>query len=368
MSQLRALYQWHKQVGNSMSHMTKPQTKVLSSFSFGVATIRRCTLSVVAEALYVLGKPDTVERRLQRFLANPRIDWSQCCKALASWVIGSLHGDGLIVLLVDETSLHDRLKVMAVSLAYRGRALPLAWWCYPQEQWPKGQVELIVDLLRWVAESIGHDREVLVQADRGIGNSPDLLRAIDGMGWYYLVRVAKNVRLKVDGGVPVSFESLIDKPGDRWCGPVYAFKKAGWIKCWAQAQWQQGHAEAWLLLTNYPDAQGSWYGMRMWEELAFRDFKTSGWQWQRSRVWKAEHANILWLVMAVAYVWVISMGTHVENSPMLKKELTRGKERRLSLFSLGLRYLQRRLSTGRRLICSLSLVADPPATSKSVVH
>ena len=52
----------------------------------------------------------------------------------------------------------------------------------------------------------------------------------------------------------------------------------------------------------------------------------------------------------------------------LKKELTRGKERRLSLFSLGLRYLQRRLSTGRRLICSLSLIADPPASSKSVVH
>ena len=68
-----------------MPHMTKPQIKVLSGFSFGVATIRRCTLSVVAEALYVLDKPDTVERRLQRFLANPRIDWSQCCKALASW-------------------------------------------------------------------------------------------------------------------------------------------------------------------------------------------------------------------------------------------------------------------------------------------
>ena len=126
-----------------MPHMTNPQAKVLSSFSFGVATIRRCTLSVVAEALPALGKPDTVERRLQRFLANPKIDWAQCCKALASWVIGSLRGDGLIVLLVDETSLNERLKVMAVSFAYRGRAIPLAWWCYTQEQWPMRQVELI---------------------------------------------------------------------------------------------------------------------------------------------------------------------------------------------------------------------------------
>lgn len=368
MSQLSALYQWSKQVGNSMPHLSKPQVKVLSSFSFGVATIRRCTLSVVAEALPALGKPDTIERRLQRFLANPKIDWAQCCKALASWVIGSLRGDGLIVLLVDETSLHERLKVMVVSLAYRGRALPLAWWCYPQERWPKGQVELIHTLLEWVAEGIGHDREVLVQADRGIGNSPDLLRAIDGMGWYYLVRVAKNVHLQVDGEGPVPFESLIDKHGGSWRGQVDAFKKAGWIRCWAEARWQKGHAEPWLLLTNYPEAQGSWYGMRMWEELAFRDFKTSGWQWQRSRVWNAERANILWLVMAVAYVWVISMGTRVVNSKTLKRELMRGKERRLSLFSLGLRDLQRRLSKGRRLKYSLFLIANPPGSSKSVVH
>lgn len=368
MSQLRALYQWHKQVGNSMPHMTKPQIKVLSSFSFGVATIRRCTLSVVAEALYVLGKPDTVERRLQRFLANPRIDWSQCCKALARWVIGSLRTDGPIVLLVDETSLHDRLKVMAVSLAYQGRALPLAWWCYPQEQWPKGQVELIVTLLRWVGEGIGHGREVLVQADRGIGNSPDLLRALDGMGWYYLVRVAKNVRLKVDEGDPVIFKSLIDKPGDRWQGQVDAFKKAGWIRCWAEAQWKQGHAEPWLLLTNYPDARGSWYGMRMWEELAFRDFKSYGWQWHRSRVWNAERANILWLVMAIAYVWVLSMGTHASGCQRLRRELTRGKKRRISLFTLGLRFLQRRLGLGQPLIYNLRLSPYPTTLQKSVVY
>jgi hypothetical protein len=36
----------------------------------------------------------------------------------------------VVVLLVDETSLQERLQVMAVSLASRYRAMPLAWWCY----------------------------------------------------------------------------------------------------------------------------------------------------------------------------------------------------------------------------------------------
>lgn len=314
MSQQSELYQWCGEIGRRMAHLSKPQAMVLAGFSLGLASIRRCTLSVVAEALPAMGKPDTVERRLQRFLGNSRIDWAKCCRWLSSWVISSLKTNGPLVLLVDETSLIDKLKVMAVSLAYRGKAIPLAWWCYPQERWPMRQVELITTLLEWVSEGIADGTEVLVQADRGIGNSPRLLRAIDDMGWYYLVRVTGHVRLKREGESEVTFRSLISKPGDSWHGQVDAFKKAGWIRCWAQGQWRKGHDDPWLLLTNYPKAQAEWYGMRMWEELAFRDFKSYGWQWQRSHVWNPDHANILWLVMALAYVWVISMGTHVIHS------------------------------------------------------
>ena len=108
--------------------------------------------------------------------------------------------------------------------------------------------------------------------------------------------------------------------------------------------------------------------MRMWEELSFRDFKSYGWQWQRSRVWKPERANVLWLVMSIAYVWVISMGTRAADCEALRKELTRGKKRRISLFTMGLRFFQRWLSMGRRLAYSLRLTADPTTQSKTVVY
>ena len=151
---------------------------------------------------------------LQRFLANQCRDWAQCCQALAAWVLRHRSGRGPVVLLVDETSLWQRLKVLAVSLAYRGRAIPLAWWCYPPTQWPMGQVQLITTLLTWVAAGLADRRPVLVQADRGIGTSPELLRAIDRRGWYYLVGVTKQVRLRVDGQAPVPFARLVSPPGD----------------------------------------------------------------------------------------------------------------------------------------------------------
>jgi hypothetical protein len=363
MSQRRTVYQWFKVVAQRMSHLSKPQAFNLSAASIGLALAKGCTLAHMAESLWCLGRPDPVERRLQRFLANSRITNPEASRALTAWVLESLVPGGRVVLLVDETSLKDKLKVMAVSLAYRGRALPLAWWCYHQERWPMGQVELIRTLLGWVAAGMPKGRRVLVQADRGIGNSPALLRLIEGMGWQYLVRVGRGVQLQLEDNSVHTFGKMVPEPGSLWRGQVQAFKKAGWMPCWAVGTWRPGSAEPWLLLTNDPQAQAQGYALRMWEEEAFKDFKSNGWQWQRSHVWNPQHADRLWLVMALAYLWMISLGTAVLLSPHLLRSLTRGRTVRLSVFRLGLRYFHHLLATHR--IPALRLVLIP--CQKSVV-
>ena len=367
MSQREILYQWSEEIGQHMPGVSKPQLFMMAAFSLGLALSRRCTLSVVGESLWGLGKPDTVERRLQRFLSNSKVAWSKCSEALAHWVMSSMVSTAdPIVLLVDETSLQDKLKVMAVSVAYRGRAIPVTWWCYRQEQWPMSQVKLITTLLERVRSGIPEGTTVLVEADRGIGNSPQLWRAIEKMGWYYWVRVTGHVRVCLEDGSEVTFRSLSPKPASRWHGKVRAFKKAGWLTCWAEARWDKGK-EPWLLLTNYPAAQGDWYALRMWEEVAFKDFKSSGWQWQRSHVWDPEHANRLWLVMALAYVWAISIGTRVADTPELRSQMTRGKRTRLSVFQLGLRLLKRYTQLGLALFYKLLLIPHLPLHQKTVV-
>lgn len=356
MSQPRILYQWCQTVARHLPHLSKPQAFNLSAASVGLALARRCTLSHLAEKLWSLGKPDNVERRLQRLLANKKITGLESSAALTAWVVGCLAPGGRVVLLVDETSLKDKLKVMAVSLAYRGRAIPLAWWCYHQNRWPMGQVRLITTLLKWVAKGIPPECRVLVQADRGIGNSPQLLQAIDSLGWSYLVRVSKAVRVLLEDEVEQRFGKLVPEPGSQWKGQVQAFKKAGWMDCWAIGGWRIGSKEPWLLLTNDPGAQLQGYGLRMWEEAAFKDFKSNGWQWQRSHVWDPQHANRLWLVMAIAYLWVISLGTRVLLTPQLREALTRGRKIRLSVYHLGLRYFHWVVTAGKSPPCRLILV------------
>ena len=368
MSQQQALSQWTQCVAHHLPHLSKPQAVVLAAFSLGLALARRCTLSAVAEAVAGLGKPDPVERRLQRVLSTPRVAWQPRMEALAAWVLTRVAPAAVIVLLVDETSLGAHLKVMVVSLASRGRALPLAWWCYRHAVWPLPQVALSTARLQRVAPHIPAGAHVLVQADRGLGTSPELLQAIDTLGWSYLVRVQRTVRLWLDDGRTVPFAHLVSRPGQRWSGWAYAFKKAGWLRCGAVGQWRRPHQEAWLLLTNWPQAQGQWYGLRMWEETAFRDQKSNGWQWQRSHVWDPEHANRLWLVMALAYAWALSLGTRVIRTARLRQELTRGNAWRRSAFPLGLRLLKRRLALGRQLMYDLCLMPHLPTLSKSVVQ
>ena len=371
MNSTKAIYHWFRKVAKAFPSLTKPESRVLALFSFGLARAQRCTLTKVAEQLESAGKVDTVERRLQRFLDNPKIDWQLGCQNLAGWVLSHLVFAGrTLVLLVDETALGEHLKVMAVSLAYRGRAIPLAWWCYPQDQYPMKQVKLIDTLLGWVAPHVRPGYEVLVQADRGLGTSPGLLQRIRERGWHFLVRVQGTVRVIPEGRrKSVPFRSLVQRPGQQWSGWVKAFKKAGWRRCWAIAYWGQGYQGPWLLLSDWELVQGPAYGWRMWEELAFRDFKSYGWNWQKSHVWDPAHANRLWLVMALAYAWILSLGTQAAHLLAVRRDVCRGQCLRQSLFTLGARVLQRARELHKQLFCLFDFIFIPygEPTQKTVV-
>jgi hypothetical protein len=355
------LCHWGKALRKAFPHLSKPQAVVLAAFSLGIAWAENCVLPRVAKQLAFLGTLPAVERRLQRWLANEGVNWREGACCLARWILPwalpapATAPDKPVALLVDESALSDHLKIMTVALAYRGRALPLAWWCYPQDQYPLPQVELIDALLGQVAPAIPPGVPVLVEADRGLGCSPDLIERVERRQWFYLFRVQHSVRLQLEGGGEVSFGQMVPHPGRCWSRDVQAFKKAGWSACRALGYWKVGQKEPWLLLTNWPRATTADYAVRMWEEAAFRDLKSNGFNWQKSHVYLPEHANRLWFALAVAYGWVASLGTWVLERAEWWRQLAHGPKERMSVFLLGLRLLGRWLQLGNELPCELHL-------------
>ena len=148
MSQQSVLYQWTEEIRKNMPHLSKPQSKALAAFSVGIAKEKGRGLSAAAKKLPFAGNPAAVERRIQRFIASDRIDHAESCRAMAKWVIWNMLEDKPVVLLVDETSLNDRLKAMVVAVAFEGRSIPVAWRRCPNEEWPMGLAELIIKMPR----------------------------------------------------------------------------------------------------------------------------------------------------------------------------------------------------------------------------
>ncbi len=100
-----------------------------------------------------------------------------------------------------------------------------------------------------------------------------------------------------------------------WQGTGIAFKgRHRQLHCTLLACWEAGYKDPWLMLTDLPPEASTacWYGLRAWIEQGFKVTKRAGWQWQRTHMTKPERAARLWLAVAVATLWLLSVGGEAE--------------------------------------------------------
>lgn len=317
------------------------QRRGIALWCSGVVAAGHCQLARVADALVnsTSASSEALVRRLDRFLSNPRISDELLLRHWIDWVVDTYHSPHWII-LVDETKLGPHLSVMMVGLAYHQRAIPLLWRCYRPTAYPRGgQVALIAELLARLRLLVPETIALTVQADRGIGTSPDLIDKLEELGVMYLLRVQGQVRLRLTTGKEHSLKSLV-KPGEVWCGSAQVFKKAGWRWLYVRLDWQLGQKDPWCLVTNCRWRQSADYRQRAWHEHSFRDLKSFGFNWQQSHIWTPERAHRLLFILTFAYTWVLSQAalwTHPEPlSPARKYP-------RQSVFRRGLRWVRQQM-------------------------
>jgi len=314
------------------------QKRALAWFCTGVVLAESCQLPRLADALISPQHPcaSAWQKRLARFLSNPRISDELLSQAWVRW-IAQTYRSAHWVILVDETKLSDHLSVMMVGLAYRGRALPLLWRCYTPTDYPaEGQVALITELLTRLRLLVPADIAFTVQADRGIGTSPDLIRALQRLKIDFLLRVQGQTRLRLGNGRVHALASLV-KPGETWCGRGEVFKKAGWLRLEVRLEWRGGEKSPWCLVTNSRWRRSRDYALRAWHEQSFRDLKSFGFRWNASHVWRPDHAHRLLFVLALAYTWVLAQALCFTPEERLSPSRTAPRQ---SLFRRGLRWLR----------------------------
>ena len=114
------------------------QAKSLALFVLGMVRAGSVRLPVVAEALALTSPATTpsIERRLARFLANPRVPVARVWAALLPhlltwWRQQALAQRRTALRVLDATPIDQRATVLYVGLLVHSRLLPLAWTVLP---------------------------------------------------------------------------------------------------------------------------------------------------------------------------------------------------------------------------------------------
>jgi Transposase DDE domain len=358
--------EWEAEISRVLVGVGIWQRRTLALLSLGMALAKHCGLARVAAVVPGRAVVPSITRRFERFLATARLDVSMARQAVAARLLEEGRGQTLWLALDEthqgRTATGSRFGMLALRLVYRERALPLAWVCYHPGEAPAPLPTLARRLIAEVAAVVPSAAQVVLLTDRGLA-WPTLLDQCRRRGWSFLGRVQRTTRVQTPDGHAGAIGELAPRPGTRWRGRVRAFRKAGWRDLHAVAVWRRGDEQPWLLLTDLtPDwVRCAQYRHRMDEEESFRDDKSSGFDWDHSRVRDPAHMDRLLLALQLAAAFVLVQGLFVL-AHHLRHVLERQDRRTLSLFSLGLRWLDRARSHLVRTTHALTFPFPEPKT------
>lgn len=217
--------------------------------------------------------------------------------------------------MLDATTLGERWTVLALCVVIRQCSIPVAWkviGAHEKGSWrPHWEA-----LLKEVQGTVPTDWFVLVLADRGL-YAHWLFDASVNNGWHPFLRINTTVKARPCGASDFDWIThWMPTPGTSWQGRVDCFaEKKCQLMCTLLMQWQEGYDSGWAVITDLaPEAANvAWYGLRCWVGCGFKDVKRGGFGWHHEKMKHAGRVERLWLAMAVAQMWIVSLGTQAES-------------------------------------------------------
>jgi hypothetical protein len=297
------------------------------------------------------------ERRLYRWLANIRVHAGRLYaplirEALRRW------GGAKLYLALDTTTLWGRFTVVYLSVIYRGRAIPLLWQVLESAS---ASVAFAVyePLLQQAARLLPVGANVVFLGDRGFANLR-LLRAVQGLGWHFRVRLkgrtwvyrhGQGTYLRrlcpALGQAHFYHKVLITK---HQFGPVYL----------AVACPRTSPTDPWYVVSDEPTDLTTFdeYGLRFDREELFLDEKSANFQLETSELDDAAALSRLAWVLAIAILIRTAWGVEAV-ALQLRRTVDGHWLRGLSYLRIGWHFLRQCLAQRLKLPTWLDLNSEP---------
>ena len=307
-------------------------------------------LALIVRSWPLPSKLTSLTNRLRRFLSNERLKPRRVYRPVARLVLRRFdQTEPPLRLLLDTTQLGRSHRLLTVSVAYRGRALPLAWSVVDKA---KGHLsaEEQLEVLRGVApllEELETPPEVLLLGDSEFASAP-VMRFLEAQGWSFILRLRGHYTVRCSPEAPFMrlCEMDLEQGQTRYLDGI-VLTQAHRLRCHLVLHWAEGEDAPWYLASNRPVSYHTVrrYGVRMWTEELYGDLKGHGFDLEATRLGTVERLERLVLGVCLVYVWLIVLGSRVVKNGW--RHLVDRKDRRdRSYFRIGWDFLLRCMRLG----------------------
>jgi hypothetical protein len=368
------LKQWTRIVSYHMPHLSLPEVTGLATWSFGMVMTCSSSVTKISEFISRLNqeKSNTVRQRLKEWYQNAdskkgkkrsELDVTKCFVPLLKWILSMWESEEKwLTLAMDVTNIGQNFTVLSLHVLYQGCGIPVAWKIVKGTEkgsWKPHWRNLFQSLF----DAIPYDWRVIVLADRGL-YADWLFNDICALNWHPFLRINQQGTFQIKGEKEWHFlETVVPRKGMSWSGIVTCFK-TNLLDCTLLAHWESNYKEPWLIVTDLKPEQADilWYSLRIGIESSYRDIKSDGWQWHKTRLTDPKRAERLWLAIAVATLWTVTVGGDINEQPPenstsqlpanhLEKKATTAKKtsRHISCFLQGLLTIVADLLNGKAI-------------------
>lgn len=313
---------WIEELSTALPHLSLSQRRVLGLYSYGMVMTRHCGQTIVVSFLALLlgVRGQNLRQRLREWtyeVGQKRGDQRRAVEVetsfapLLRWILGHWLKPRRLILAADVTYLRDRHTILAISVVYRGCAIPVAWRVLKGNE--AGQwYPLWVILLDSLRAAVPTACEVFVLWDRGL-YSKRLFEKVCQMDWHPVMRVrAQGFYQRVHRKTWHSLAHVASRGMSNQALRVQCFKGDP-LACTLWVQWPAPYDEPCLLVTDLHPRRlhrhGHPYALRSWIEAGFKDLKRGGLHWEQSKMSAPDRIQRWLFIMSLALFWLVRQGS-----------------------------------------------------------
>ncbi len=315
----------------------------------GILQSQSSHLSQIANSLPMETKAESRVTLIRRWLMNSQVNVWQFYKKVLEHVLSGWSTVDAYLILDGVMVFGARWQIFRVSLRHGCRAIPIAWTIMEG----KGLVK--VNKLKSMLEKVQrflkrYVKRVTLLADAGFRDC-DWAQLCEELGWNYAIRIACNTYITWPDGTSDRLDNLVPVNRNRYFQTVLLTQETK-LQTNVSVTWttdEKGKPEMVAIITDQIACRARLreYSFRMSIEQSFRDDKSGGFDLEHTRLQHVQRIDHLLLALAIATLWCHELGEFVlKQGEPARCLVDPAHERTLSLFQLGLRWLQRFLATG----------------------